>query len=286
MRPLALALPFVWVLGCAGGSTAPVDDPHPLDQALADDATDTATASSHGSSLAHPLFAGLDTALIGAGSDTSAATMQVALIADKVLSSYTPAGCAKAERLAVDRVRITFDDCHTPTGLAHVTGGLEARFSGEPLHAHLELSVPDSLTANGADVAYAASADVETHQGAQEITWHTWTFRVTTPRGRIVSHTADYALHYDFDTKCTRTVGVTHGDVSGLAADGHAFSRQLDAEIDNFVVCPGACPSSGTLRSTALPSRRTVTLRFDGSPVVHVVGPHGSAFDVPLACGG
>jgi hypothetical protein len=225
------------------------------------------------------------------------ATAQVADGASRSLAGYLPAGCAKVDRLSSpapdqpdgvvwDRVRVTFDHCRTPAGLDRVTGAIEARFSGQPLRAHLDLSVPEGLVANGATVDYAASADVETRAGSQEITWHTATFRVTTARGTVVSHTADYDLRYDFDTRCTRTVGVTHGDVSGTASDGHAFARQLDTEIDNFEVCPDACPSSGTLRSTALPSRRTVTLRFDGGPAVHVVGPHGAAFDVPLACGG
>ena len=275
--------------GC-GGVTQ--DDPahsapDGLDRVLVEDSADAAAATRESSGLARPLLVDLDTRTLGTDAAGDAAG-QVQSASARVLGSYAPSGCAT---LSLDpqtpgHVRIVFTGCSTAAGLTGLSGVLDAVFSGEPGRVHVELGAPAGLIADGTTIAYAASADVVTSDAQQTITWKTSAWRTAGARGTVAWHRADHTIALDRATHCVVTSGRAATEIAPLDPRSGGETRALETVIDDFAYCPGACPTSGTIRSTGVRTRRTVVLRFDGANVAHVTDAHGSTFDLPLHCGG
>ena len=286
MTRTTLLLGLVALAGC-GGVTQQDGEPDPAtaERALIEDASDDASASAQSSGLARPLFLGLDSRLLGDSGGDAATQLQTARA--MVEGSYAPSGCATLSTDPDGAIRLVFSDCRAAGGLVHLSGALVAKLSGEPGRVHVEIEAPDGLVSAGKTIAYEASADIVTADGSQAITWKTASWRASTAHGTNVSHTADYAITLDLASRCSVTSGSTVGLVEGKDANGALESRGLSAVIDGYAVCPGKCPTSGTVRttrSTGELTHRTVVLRFDGTPTVHVTGARGQSFDLPLVC--
>ena len=275
------------LVGCGGSPERDVDtgDTSALDAALVGDSSESATASAQGSGLAAPLFLGLDSRTLWNGSTATDAAGPLLAARAAIEDRYHPMGCAKLEADGIDRARLTLKDCATPGGFAHLTGVLAIVLSGEPGNVRVDLSAPTGLVAGDRSIEFAASVDIVTTDGTQTITWKTTTWRATTARGTAFSHTTDVTITLDLASMCTVTSGSTMGHAETTDAAGGVETRGLSTVIDGFAVCPGKCPTNGTLRSTGERTHRTVVLRFDGSSSVHVTGVHGRTFDLPLACG-
>jgi hypothetical protein len=174
-------------------------------------------------------------------------------------------------------LHVTLTDCTGPFGKVHLNGGLNAVFSpGQACSVHAEIQDDGTLTGNGQPVDYRASADIVNKPGERDVTWagH-WT--ATTKRGRHVEQDSSLNILVNGATDCLDIVGTTKGHV-----DEYPFGTT----IDGLAVCPGKCPSAGTVSATFEGKHRDVslTVRFDGSDTAHVTGARGRTFDVKMVC--
>jgi hypothetical protein len=174
-------------------------------------------------------------------------------------------------------VHMTLNDCTGPFGRVHLNGGLDAAFSpGQSCAVHAEIEDDGTLTGNGKPVDYQASADIVTRPGERDVTWAAhWT--ATTKRGRQVEQQSSLNIVVNDSTDCLDIVGTTNGHV-----DEYPFGTV----IDGLVVCPGKCPSAGTVSAKFEGKYRDIdlTVRFDGSDTAHVTGKKGRQFDVKMVC--
>jgi hypothetical protein len=175
------------------------------------------------------------------------------------------------------KLHVTLSDCTGPFGKVHLNGGLNAIFSaGQSCSVHAEIEDDGTLTGNGNLVDYQASADVVTKPGERDVTWAAhWT--TTTKRGRHVEQDSSLNILVSDSTDCLDIVGTTKGRV-----DDYPFGTT----IDGLVVCPGRCPSAGTVSATFEGKYRDIdlTVQFDGSDIAHVTGKRGRKFDVKMVC--
>jgi len=174
-------------------------------------------------------------------------------------------------------LHVTFNDCTGPFGRVHLNGGVNAVFSPAASCAvHAEIEDDGTLTGNGNAIDYGASADIVTKPGHRDVTWAAhWT--TVTKRGRHVEQQSSLNILVDDATDCLDIVGTTNGHV-----DEYPFGTV----IDGLVVCPGKCPSAGTVTASFDGKYRDVeiTIRFDGSSTAHVTGKRGRQFDVEMVC--
>lgn len=285
MRVLVLSTVIAAVaLGCGASSDDAEDELK--EQALALDGAETSNASSQSGALGRASFSGVD----AQAQDANEAEKRFHVLGNlSLVSSFLPAGCARLVPLpAIEQdgvkhphARIEFDGCTGPYGLAKLTGAIETTLTlptpGAPVRKwHLEIGVPDGVTlmSRGRPLTYTASADVVVDADGRELTWHA-AWSGTTKSGKAVSHTSDMNVRTDADTRCTDMSGVTTGKVE---------DRGIDTIVDGVTVCPGACPTSGTIQSIAKNGKKSVVIRFDGSSTAHVTGRKGRTFELPLAC--
>lgn len=174
-------------------------------------------------------------------------------------------------------LHVTLNDCTGPFGRVHLNGGLNATFSpADSCAVHAEIADDGTLTGNGNPVDYHASANIVTKPGARDVTW-TANWTATTKRGRHVEQKSSLNILVNDSTDCLDIVGSTNGHV-----DEYPFGTV----IDGLVVCPGKCPSAGTVSATFEGKYRDIelTVQFDGSDTAHVTGKRGRQFDVKMVC--
>jgi hypothetical protein len=174
-------------------------------------------------------------------------------------------------------LHVTFNDCTGPFGRVHLNGGVNAVFSpGASCAVHAEIEDDGTLTGNGNLVDYQASADIVTKPGQRDVTWAA-RWETTTKRGRHVNQTSSLNILVDDATDCLDIVGTT---------SGHVDEYPFGTVIDGLAVCPGKCPSAGTVSATFEGKHRDIeiTVQFDGSDTAHVTGKRGRKFDVKMVC--
>jgi hypothetical protein len=177
-----------------------------------------------------------------------------------------------------NRVHVQFDGCTGPFGKVTIDGGVDATFSVDAsCLVHAEIVDDGTLTANGQPFTYDADADIEVLENIREILWNAH-WEGTTRRGRSIQQTAQLDLTLERPSDCVK--------VHGGTADGTLDTYEYGWEMSDLSVCPGMCPSSGTVQGwwKGYARERTVTVEFDGSAVAHVTGWTGRQFDVDLVC--
>ncbi|MBW2454637.1 MAG: hypothetical protein JRI68_09005 [Deltaproteobacteria bacterium] len=188
-----------------------------------------------------------------------------------------PAGCADKVADGAD-VHVQFAGCTGVFGRVEINGGLDASLevTGE---CRLRADIVDSgdLTANGRDLAYEATADIEVLEGARDVAWNAHWIG-TTRRGREIEQTSELQVLVDHPTSCLAIDGT---------AQGHVGEYDYGITIDELAICPEACPAAGFVEAhwEGRWKDRRITVEFDGSNVAHVVGWSGREFEVEMVCG-
>ena len=159
-----------------------------------------------------------------------------------------------------------------------LSGGVDASFEVNA-ECQLVVDIDDSgdLLANGSSLDFNAQGVVELN-GDQRLAEWTREFTGTSVGGRSVHRTANVSVVVDRATGC-RTLD---GDAEGTV-DEHSY----ESTVSGLAVCPGACPSAGTIHATRHGRRdHSLTIIFDGSALARVDGWSGQPFDVELDCEG
>lgn len=178
-----------------------------------------------------------------------------------------------------DALRVTYDGCTGAFGKADISGGIDAlvEVSGEcKLFADIEDT--GDLTNHGRQFDYAATADVTVSEGLRDVDWRaSWSGE--TKRGRTIEQSSELRVIVDDASSCRDISGTAEGVVDG--------EYPYDISVADFTMCPGACPSKGTVVAQWQGHRkeREVTVDFDGSDVAVVTGWSGRTFEVPMVCG-
>jgi len=187
-----------------------------------------------------------------------------------------PEGCAAKQADGAD-LHVQFDGCTGVFGKVELNGGLDASLAATGA-CRLSADVNDSgdLTANGRELSYQASADIEVLPGARDVDWSAhWSG--TTRRGRTIEQDSQLHVLVDQPTSCL--------DIDG-SANGHVDEYDYDIEVEALSICPQACPDKGTVRA-AWEGRfrdREISIEFDGSSFAHVTGWTGRQFEVEMVC--
>jgi hypothetical protein len=176
-------------------------------------------------------------------------------------------------------VHAQLDGCTGAFGKVELNGGLDAALevTGE---CKLRADIVDSgdLSANGRELTYDATADIELLDGARDVTWNAHWIG-STRRGREIEQTSQLRVLIDDASHCLNVEG---------SAEGHVAQYDYGWEASGLSVCPDACPSAGSVRAhwQGRARDREISVEFDGSNVAHVVGWSGSEFDVEMVCAG
>jgi hypothetical protein len=171
---------------------------------------------------------------------------------------------------------VEFDGCTGPFGRVRLDGAVDATFAltGE---CRLRADIVDAgLTANERPLDYRATADITVSDGAHEIDWNAHTAG-TTRRGRTVEQVSELHVVLDRETSCRTLEGNVEGTVD---------SFEYNWGVTGMAVCPGECPTSGTVKAAWHRARRerTFTVEFDGSNLAHVTMPSGRQRDIAMLC--
>jgi hypothetical protein len=278
-RPLlaVLALAALGLAGCHHRDLAPSDDDVPgvEAEALASDAMDSSEASAQGASLGRLFSLTLDA---GSLSSPKKAFDRVLGTGDQLVlfAGLLPLKCLRATAAPADHtVRLSFDNCHGPPGVSHLSGAIDGQFvrlDGDAMLTHIA-SQP-GLAANGAPASYTADLYASIQGTVRDLTLHSKWAGVTR-KGHEVEHTSDLNVLVDTSSRCVDISGTTRGTVQG---------RTTETLIDGYRVCPRQCPSAGSITSTARKSGHSIVVRFDGSNAALVTTSHGREIAVPLLC--
>ena len=189
----------------------------------------------------------------------------------------SPASCIV--KTATDAtVHAELNECAGLFKRAVLSGGVDASFEVNA-ECQLVVDIDDSgdLIANGSSLDFNAQGVVELN-GDQRLAEWTREFTGTSVGGRSVHRTANVSVVVDRATGC-RTLD---GDAEGTV-DEHSF----ESTVSGLAVCPGTCPSAGTIHATRHGRRdHSLTIIFDGSALARVDGWSGKPFDVELDCEG
>lgn len=172
---------------------------------------------------------------------------------------------------------LTLDGCTGVFGRAELDGSVRAELSAPSCDVvHAELEGGDDLENHGRPLDYGASVDVLREGEALRARWlGAWSG--TTRRGFSITHTSDLDLVHDLESGCLRVDGSTEGEVR---------AHSISSTLTGLEVCPGQCPSKGTVAVEVAGRRgeRGLVITFDGSSTAKVEGERG-AHEVELACG-
>ncbi len=197
--------------------------------------------------------------------------------ADRPSVGLYPSGCAAKVAEGAD-MHVEFDGCTGIFGRVELYGGLDAALevTGECL---LRAEIVDSgdLTANGRELIYEATADIEVLDGARDVAWNAHWIG-TTRRGREIEQRSELQVLVDHPTSCLAIDGT---------AEGHIGEYDYGIDIETLAICPDACPSAGFVDAhwQGRWRDRRITVEFDGSNVAQVVGWSGREFEVEMVCG-
>ncbi|MBI4955216.1 MAG: hypothetical protein HY908_24545 [Myxococcales bacterium] len=260
VKSTALLAAVCWLSGCSDA----------IEERFA-----TAVATS---ALQAPQQGGAGREVVDSVRDTCAADPDAAAsdaAAHPIVGLY-PSSCA-VKTADGPGLHVELAGCTGVFGKVELDGGVDALFSpAEGCALHADLADSGDLTANGRPLDYAAAADITLGDGMRAVEWSAdWTG--TTRRGLAITQHTDLHVELDDATGCLAATGAAHGATS-------RFEYAL--ELDGLALCPGACPSAGTVHAELDgPLRdRAIRVDFDGSAVAHVTGWSGRRFDVPLVC--
>jgi len=226
---------------------------------------------------AHRLFTRRTRQLDTADCELSAADAASEAAARPTVGLY-PSSCAQKTADGAS-VHAQLDGCTGAFGRVELNGGLDATLevTGD---CKLRADIVDSgdLSANGRELTYDATADIELLEGARDVTWNAHWIG-STRRGREIEQTSQLRVLIDDASHCLNVEG---------SAEGHVAQYDYGWEASGLSVCPDTCPSAGSVRAhwQGRGRDREISVEFDGSNVAHVVGWSGSEFDVEMVCTG
>jgi hypothetical protein len=272
---VALALAVLGLAGCHHRAVEADDVPATEAEALASDAMDSSEATSRGVALSRLFFVSLDPVTIRSPQKAFDRVLGSGAQLD-LLAGLAPIKCVKAAAgPSSNTIRLTFDGCHGPLGIAHLSGALDGTFlrvDGNALETHITSQA--GLTANGAPLDYHAESYASIEGGNSDLTLHS-SWSGVTRKGHQVEHTSDLSVLMDLGTRCVDISGTTRGTVDG---------RTTETLIDGYRACPRQCPDAGSITSTSKKNGKSVVVRYDGSNVARVTTAKGNEIAVPLVC--
>jgi hypothetical protein len=202
--------------------------------------------------------------------------LAAAAVAERPPVGIYPPDCV-SKSAEGSNLHVEYAGCTGPFGRVTLAGGVDATFAvtGE---CQLHVGVEDSgnLTANGRELDYQATADVDLLPDQRDVEWHA-SFETTNDRDAAVRQSSDLDVVIDLGTDCHDIVGALRGQVG---------DRRYRATIEDLVLCSEGCPASGRVEAQVEGARRdrTLTVRFDGSNRAQVTGWSGREFEVDLVC--
>lgn len=188
--------------------------------------------------------------------------------------SLFPEGCATktADGFAL---HVEYDGCTGAFGKVQLNGGLDATFHADNCALTADIVDSGNLTANYQAFRYAASAEIDVLPGSREVALNSrWSG--TTAKGKPIKQTANWDIRFDAET-CIDMTGHADGDVDGTP---------YTLDVAKLAMCPGACPSAGTVVAAweGEYREREVTVAFDGTNVARVTGWTDTEYQVEMLC--
>jgi hypothetical protein len=189
------------------------------------------------------------------------------------VGNYYPNGCATASANQ-NVVTFTLNNCTGPLGLVASTGTITATVTTGSNQVQIQLA-GNGVTANGAIINLSTTSTVSLAANGQKTLQGNSQSTGTGPNGNSTAHVGSYTLVWPTGNGC----GTINGQFSGVGTGTYSGTT---TQINNWVVCAGKCPQSGTTTSSY--SGGSVTLTFNGSNTAQCTSTIGTAASVPLHC--
>jgi hypothetical protein len=191
------------------------------------------------------------------------------------VGNYYPNGCATA---TANQNVVTFNlnNCTGPLGLTASSGTVTATINTGNNQVQIQLA-GNGVTANGATINLSTTGTVTVGANGQKTLQANSQTNGTGPNGNSAAHVGSYTLVWPTGNGC----GTMNGQFSGVGTGAYSGTT---TQINNWVVCAGRCPQSGTTTSSF--NGGSVTLTFNGSNTAQCTSTAGLSASVPLRCGG
>jgi hypothetical protein len=191
---------------------------------------------------------------------------------------FQPSGCLVADVTASQSsATFTFTDCTGPFGLVHLTGIVDATWTGggsSPLDVTFNST---NFKVNSATVtSWTAKATVTPSGNDRTMVWSA-TLAGTTGAGRAFARTNHKTLTWTVGGTCLTIAGQSTGTVTGL---------DLQTTLVNYQLCDGACPVSGSeVTVEDVTTGANIDLKYLTGGEAQFTAVDGKVTDFPVVCG-